>query len=214
MAALTQAEIESILALGSEIRTLEVKGPGLCEKSDPLFAKVVRAVLSMANLRDGGSVIIGIDDTQLATMQPGLSEDELASWSDADTVCRLIREYSDPFVEISVSAMSLTSGADIVQLAVDEFSSTPVFCKKDLGSGLQRGGLYVRSKTVAETTLIQSSVEMTELIDLASDKLLREYVAKANRSDVKLSVDDVLGADASSDEASQDKFDAQRSNAW
>ena len=71
---LSPGEIEVALAPGYEARRLEVKGPA---RSDAhLFAKVTRAALSMGNLRDGGQVVIGIDDNEIAAMLPGLREDQ------------------------------------------------------------------------------------------------------------------------------------------
>jgi hypothetical protein len=45
--------VEQLLLLGHESRSFEVKGPG--ELKDKAFcAKVARAAMAMANLRDGG----------------------------------------------------------------------------------------------------------------------------------------------------------------
>jgi hypothetical protein len=58
---LSANEIDEILRGGYELRGFELKGPG--GRNDPhLLRKVVRAALSMGNLRDGGHIVIGIDD--------------------------------------------------------------------------------------------------------------------------------------------------------
>lgn len=58
---MTNQEFASYLALNHELQGVEFKGPG--PRSDKqLFAKVVRAVLGIANRRDGGLLIIGVDD--------------------------------------------------------------------------------------------------------------------------------------------------------
>jgi hypothetical protein len=66
---LSASEIEAVLGGGYELRGFEVKGPGPREEAH-LFAKVARAALSMGNLRDGGHVIIGIDDGDLPACSP------------------------------------------------------------------------------------------------------------------------------------------------
>jgi hypothetical protein len=50
---------------------LELKGPG-ARTDKHLFAKVARAALGLGNLRDGGHLIIGIDDEDPKTLLPGL----------------------------------------------------------------------------------------------------------------------------------------------
>ena len=68
---LSASEIEDALRLGYESRGFELKGPG--DRQDTHFmAKVTRAALSLGNLRDGGYIIIGIDDKDPASLGPGL----------------------------------------------------------------------------------------------------------------------------------------------
>ena len=92
---LTADEISEVLQAGHELRAFEIKGPG--ERNDGhLFAKVTKAALSMANHRDGGHVIIGINDNQTAAMLPGLTASQVASWLAYDDVSRKLAEYADP----------------------------------------------------------------------------------------------------------------------
>ena len=73
----TQQDVEDSLRLGRESRSFEVKGSGnIADKQ--YVARVVGAVMAMANLRDGGQVCLGIDDDQMATMKPGLSPGQVA----------------------------------------------------------------------------------------------------------------------------------------
>src|SRR5689334_6981251 len=104
--------MEALLAVGYEQRGIEWKGPGL--RSDKqLFVKVVRAALSMGNLRDGGHVVIGIDDKNPRSLLPGLSHDELASWLSYDDVARGFAEYADPPLHFELASLTLSSGANL-----------------------------------------------------------------------------------------------------
>src|SRR5216683_1288834 len=122
---LSVEEIEASLFLGYELRGLEVKGPGLRTDSH-LFAKVTRAALSMANLRDGGHVLIGIDDTNTAAMLPGLNSAELTSWLSYDDVSRKLAEYADPPLRFDLDARTLSSGATVALVQIHEFADIPV----------------------------------------------------------------------------------------
>ncbi len=50
-------EFKQILSLGHELQRVEFKPPfSLCDKE--MLAKVVRAIISMANTSDGGKIIM------------------------------------------------------------------------------------------------------------------------------------------------------------
>ena len=72
---MTDEEFAQLLALSHEISGVEFKGPGA--RSDRrLFARVVRAALGMANRRDGGTVVIGVEDTGSSLNPVGLRESQ------------------------------------------------------------------------------------------------------------------------------------------
>jgi hypothetical protein len=129
MIMLSVEEIEAVLTLGYELSHLELKGPGPRTDSH-LFAKVARAALGMGNLRDGGQIVIGIDDKEQATMLPGLSHVDLGSWLEHDHVARKLAEYADPPLKFDVAAMALSSGVNVAVLNVYEFSDTPHICAR------------------------------------------------------------------------------------
>lgn len=205
---LDSSELEAMLASGYEQRAFELKGPGL-RTDKQFFAKVTRAALSMGNLRDGGFVVVGIDDKDPASLGPGLSSDELASWVDYDDVARGLAEYADPPVHFDLGTYTLSSGAQVVLLKVSEFSDIPHLCAKAYEPDLRRGALYVRTRKLPETAEVASSVEMRDVLDLATEKALRSYVETALRAGVR------LGAEPQIDEAAAaaSAFETQRKGA-
>src|SRR5260370_41181310 len=89
--AVTEHEFESLLARGYETNGVEFKGPGV--RTDKSFhAKVVRAILGMANRRDGGLIIIGVESTNLDPV--GLNDLDLATWSDYDVLAVSVNGYA------------------------------------------------------------------------------------------------------------------------
>ena len=105
---MTQQDIEDGLRLGRESRSLELKGPGSI--SDKQYvARVVRAVMAMGNLRDGGQVCLGVDDDQTAAMKPGLSPAQVLEWTDYDNVSDQFARYADP--PVSFHCLLYTSDA-------------------------------------------------------------------------------------------------------
>lgn len=208
---LTAEEIEAALSGGYELRGLEVKGPG--SRSAPhLFAKVTRAMLGMGNLRDGGHVLVGIDDGDPAAMLPGLDGDDLASWLAYDDVARKVGEYADPPLRFDIAPIQLSSGATVAAIQAFEFADIPHICAKAYndrsGIVLRKGALYVRPRKVPETSEIASSVEMRDVIHLATEKALRAYIETAERAGVTLT--GTTPAQPSDDE----KYQAEREKGW
>ena len=51
---------------------------------------------------------------------------------------------------------------------------------------LRKGALHVRTRTVPETTEVAFSVEMREVLDMATEKALRNFVGIAERAGGRL----------------------------
>jgi hypothetical protein len=138
----TAEDVGQYLALGHETRAFEVKGPGsIGDKS--YCAKVARAAMAMGNLHDGGLICLGIDESSMTAMQPGLDDEQLAAWSGFDNVADAIARFCDPPVTFHLLPLTLSSGGPVVVLEVDEFEVVPHICTRDYPGETQVGSLYV-----------------------------------------------------------------------
>ena len=173
---MTDEEFSEILASGYERRSTEFKCGGP-RSAQPLFAKVIRAVLGMANREDGGLVVIGVDDTGGVLSPTGVGSADLATWR-YDDVAAGIAAYADPFVSFEMEIRE-DQGLKFVVLAVSEFEETPVLCRKDFADVLRGGACYVRTRRKPETSEVPSQTEMRELLDLAVKKGLRKFMSQA-----------------------------------
>lgn len=208
-------ELEANLRLDHELRGFELKPPG--PRSDGyLFAQVTRACLGMGNLRDGGHVVIGIDDTNPASMSPGLTHDDLASWMKYDDVIGGFSAASDPPLHIEIQKAELSNEVRVVVIAVDEFHEVPHICTKDRKKDnqknqwvLRKGAIYVRSRRKPETSEIANAGEMRDLLDLAKEKALRSYVETAQRAGLELRRSDQIDEPRPSEQYAQ-----QRKDVW
>jgi predicted HTH transcriptional regulator len=182
---LSVEEIESALRGGHETQGFEFKGPGA--RTDSYFlAKIARAALSLGNRRDGGHIVIGIGDDDPASLQPGLGAEELESWGDYEVVSRSLAVYADPAFHFELKAMTLSSGVEVVVIQVHEFADVPHLCAKGYDRVLRKGALYVRPRTVPETSEVADSVGMRDVLDLAIEKGVREFVQTAVRAGLPL----------------------------
>jgi hypothetical protein len=204
---LSRDEIEAVLVQGYELRGFEIKGPGSRDDTR-LLVQVARAALGMGNLRDGGHVIIGIEGTDPAAMLPGLEPEALSSWLAYDDVARKLAQYADPPLRFDVAGVELSSGAKVAALEVSEFSDVPHICARDYPGVLRKGALYVRSRRVPETSEVPSSPDMRDLLELATEKALRSYIATSTRAGV------TLAPARPAPESDDDLYAAERDRGW
>jgi predicted HTH transcriptional regulator len=175
---MTSEQLRTAIALGREQRNTEFKGPG--ERSDkPFLAKVVRAVLAMANQSDGGVVVIGVDDDGVSLTATGLTPAQAATWR-YDDVQSSVTNYADPAIDMDVKVVNL-DGRDFVAITVSGFSELPILCKRDYSGVLRNGALYVRRHGKNESVEVPSHVEMREVIERAAEMVARKMIRIAPR---------------------------------
>jgi predicted HTH transcriptional regulator len=210
---LSVQEVEDVLRVGHETPGFEFKGPGA--RTDPYFlAKVARAALSLGNRRDGGYIIIGIDDEDPAALRPGLDASQLESWTGYDDVARKLAVYADPALHFDVEGMELSGGTHVAVIRIHEFADVPHLCAKGYEEGkkvvLREGALYVRPRKVPETSEVANSVEMRDVLDLATEKGVRRFVQTASRAGLRL---ESSGA-APQGPTDEERYEAERSEGW
>jgi predicted HTH transcriptional regulator len=203
----TEQEFESLLARGYETNDVEFKSRG--NRRDPVFlAGIIRAVLGMANCRDGGRVIIGVESDTLDPV--GFDEDEVEPWLNYDELAEKVNKFASPRVHFDVEAQAFR-GRSFVIIRVHEFEDIPILCSRDFhgpgkGKGapiLRRGACYVRSRHKPETSEIPTEEEMRELLELAIDKGVRKFVTRAQKAGLFPTIPDTPAPP--SDEASFEK---------
>lgn len=179
---MTSEELEKLLKVGYESNGVEFKGPGKRTDKD-FLARVIRAVLGMSNRRDGGLIVIGVGSNNLEPI--GLSPEELNTWSNYDDVSASINEYASPSARFDIEIVEISRKFFIV-LYVYEFADIPILCTKDYNVAkstvLRRGGCYVRARHKPETSEIPSEEEMRELLNLAIDKGVKDFVDRARHA--------------------------------
>ena len=189
-----------IIALGHELNGVEVKSPGPVSNGR-LVAQVVKAMLGMCNRRDGGTVIIGVEDNQ-GTLNPvGLSDADLSEWN-YDAVADQVARYADPGASFNLDAKEY-EGNSYVVLEVDEFVDIPVLCKRSYDDVLSDGACYVRPRRKPETSDIPTQADMRDLLDLAIEKGVRQFLERAQRVGL------FIAPPADPIEADRERFDEQ-----
>ena len=185
---MTEEQLEEYLAQGHEVAGVEFKAAGP-RTSRLLQAKVVKAAMGMSNHRDGGKVIIGVNENNSVLTPVGLIPEHLKTWQH-DAVATTFASYVDPSIEFETEVIQYKE-MDIVVLHVLEFGEIPVLCKKQFTVNghqeLKEGGCYVRSRRKPETSEVSTQEDMRELLDLATEKGIRKWIGQGQRAGFFLS---------------------------
>jgi len=172
--------------------------------------KIVRAILCMANKKNGGSIIIGVDENKIAgTFNINELDESTAKTYNGDEVMQFVNDgYADPSVSITLQKLKNEStGKPLINIHVSEFESIPISCKKDYKDILQTGKIYSRSFSKQECTPNLSSEELREIIDLAKDKAVKKEISHLKEIGVIPSFDTLQNQTSVSDEQ---KFESER----
>jgi predicted HTH transcriptional regulator len=159
------ADVESALRLGSETRSVEVKSACLPKKNTGPMGRVVRAVLALSNIVDGGHIIIGVDNHAMEAMTPGLTDEQFEAWTVDEQPHDLVSRYIDPPISLQFKGYHIRNGVKVAVIEVPGIAGEPRFCIRDLNDPadggkiiLREGALYVRSIGKPESVEVRTRV--------------------------------------------------------
>jgi predicted HTH transcriptional regulator len=133
----------------------------------------------MANLRDGGFIVIGVRQGQGAVLHAdGMTDADLATY-DADNIQDYVNKYADPHASLGCDIME-HDGKRFYVIEVERFESDPVMCKKTLQGSLAKGTIYARSPGKPESRPATHD-DLREVISLASEIVARRFLQMAER---------------------------------
>jgi len=160
--------------------------------------RIVVTSLGMANLRDGGVIVIGVSERNQMWELTGIASEHLETY-EVDTLIDTVNKYASPHVELDIALVKYSNGFSFLAVQAKEFFVTPVVCKKNgpTGEGLVQGCVYVRPPGVARTTRVVDAAQMHDLLELAAEKRARRILEVSRR----------IGLVASSSDAEQ--FDSE-----
>ncbi len=137
-------------------------------------AKLAKHVIGLSNRKDGGDLLIGVDDATFSAI--GLTQADASTW-DAAKITSSLSSYSAPSPVVQVVLGRLADGKLLVAVHVVPFAEQPLVCTKSLKENdkwvVRAGALYIRTEGT-ETKEITTESEMRELLD-------RAYIKKSER---------------------------------
>jgi predicted HTH transcriptional regulator len=177
---MSSQDLCELILVGEEKRNLEYKAPMRWD-NDLTKAKITKTILAMSNIRDGGWIVIGVNQLPNGTFERvGLTEEESNTFNH-DDIAPFINGYADPYVKLHVYQVSCENKRYVI-MKVDEFEEFPVICKKEYPlADLHQGKMYIRSTRKNENSEVSTLIEMKEIIELAVDKNMRAFFGRLQR---------------------------------
>src|SRR5216684_1178685 len=149
--------------------TTNVEFKAACKWEGEERVRLSKAIVAMANTRDGGTLIIGIDDDRTGGKPKlaGLSPEQLASF-DPTKVAEYVSGRFEPDIRLSVEKPIVEAHA-LVAIVVREFADQPHICVKE--ARYQEKVHFKPGELLIRTAAAQSTV--------AGPQELRDLLARA-----------------------------------
>lgn len=138
--------------------------------------------MGMSNLRGGGTIIIGVNKNCVPI---GMVDKHVETY-DRDEMQEFVNKYAEPAVNLNVRQIPWDDKT-FITIVIKEFDEFPVVCKKNSGTVLREGAIYTRPLRKVETSEVKSEPEMRLIIEMATEKGVRNFSERLARFDIPLS---------------------------
>ncbi len=160
-------DLEKLLEVGIESQTLDYKVS--CAWEVEKFAK---DLMAMANVVDGGIIVIGVEENGDGTYKRKGILPEHKSTYKRDIMKDQMRSFADPHVDFMVDFTKDKTGLEYVVITVSPFQEIPVLCVKS--SRETKIGLYYRNRDGRpQSGIVSNSYDLRDVLDRAAVKLMQ-----------------------------------------
>lgn len=155
--------------------------------------QLIRTIIAMGNLRDGGIIVLGASERGETWDLTGIGDTHLKTF-DVDDINDTITKYASPPIKIEIVLVKYRNEKNFLAIQVHEFSDTPFVCKNngpDAYKKLRTGDFFVRPAGKPRTTKVTSAEDMHDLLELAAEKRARKILEVAHRIGLKPSQSEI-----------------------
>lgn len=154
---------------------------------DDIKWQLIRTIIAMGNLRDGGIIVIGASESGNSWNLTGIENSNLNTY-DVDNIIDAVNKYASPPIKIEIVLVEYKNKKKFLAIQIHEFSDTPFVCRKNGPEDTKKlcaGEFYVRPSGKPRTTKVITSEEMHDLLELAAEKRARRILEVAHRIGLK-----------------------------
>jgi predicted HTH transcriptional regulator len=143
-------------------------------------------MMGMANLRDGGLILIGLTEQGMTWELTGVDDDHLNSF-DFDKIIDQLGKFSSPQVTVDI-VVHQQDALRYLAFDVHQFSDSPVVCRRNTPDSvrgndrLTQGEVYVRPTSGRPRTVkVTDAALMHDLLELAAESRARRMLEVGKR---------------------------------
>lgn len=182
--------------IGHEYKT----GLAWTKENQEFKLKIIRAILSMSNIKNGGLIIVGVEEMNGSHIATGFNGKDASTYNKED-ILEMANSFADPpRLQLNLKIFELPRNdhlsqiKSIVVIEVVEFDDIPIICKKEGKNSkniaiLEKGRIYTRTLNKPESTPSFSSADMRDIIELAVKKSIMRYREFASYLDISQKID-------------------------
>jgi hypothetical protein len=145
--------------------------------------QLIRTVMAMGNLRDGGIIVIGASERNENWELNGIEKNHLSTY-DVDDITDTINKYASPPMQVEIVRVKYKNEKEFLAFQIHEFENTPYVCKKNCPTDinlLHEGEIYIRPYGKPQTKKVTNAQEMHDLLELAAENRARSIIEKSLR---------------------------------
>lgn len=148
---------------------------------DNLKYKITKTTMAMANLRDGGIIIIGVAERNGNFVLEGIRVEHLETF-DPDNINDFINKYASPPLGVNLVRVE-HNGKEYLAIEAQMFKQSPIICKKTYEGKekLKEGAIYIRPLGKAQTTQANKAEDIAQLLKLAAELRAAEMIGTCER---------------------------------
>tara|TARA_R110002111_G_scaffold100976_6_gene156487 strand:+ start:46689 stop:48023 length:1335 start_codon:yes stop_codon:yes gene_type:complete len=169
----TPDELNRLIKTSGESDNIDFKGPMTWDKSTQ-SAKLAKVIVSFANSRDGGAIVVGRSEVNGQFETTGLTDEEAISFETTKVSSWINSRFSPP-VRLVCNPVEYECKR-IVVITISQFEDIPIICTKPLLDPkdsrkelLKLGTIYIRNQN-AESAPLKTVEELRTLIGLSTSR--------------------------------------------
>lgn len=149
--------------------------------------RLLKTIMGMANLRDGGLILVGVAENGATWELTGIEASHLETF-DYDDIIDQLSKYASPQVNVDIVIHDHDDGRRYLAFHVHQFKDSPVVCRNNSPVELKpkdrlaAGDVYVRPPTGKPQTMkVTDASRLHDLLELAAEFRARRMLEVGKR---------------------------------